>query len=81
MVGQDVAAGFIRLDKNNGRYEITTLALSKNMDASMFVKVQNGNTYQFTFMRDGSQLKVRYLGSVGDVTLNAYVIAVSSVQL
>ena len=49
LVGQDVAAGFIRLDKNNGRYKITTLALSKNMDASMFVKVQNGNIYQFNF--------------------------------
>lgn len=81
LVGQDVAQGFIRLDKNDGRYKITTLALSKNMDVSMFVKVQNGNTYQFNFRREGAQLKVRYLGSVGDVTLNVYVIAVSSVQL
>ena len=81
LVGQDVAAGFIRLDKNNGRYEITTLALSKNMDASMFVKVQNGNTYQFNFRREGAQLKVRYLGSVGDVTLNVYAIAVSTALL
>lgn len=81
LVGQDVAAGFIRLDKNNGRYEITTLTLSKNMDASMFVKVQNGNTYQFNFRREGAQLKVRYLGSVGDVTLNVYAIAVSTALL
>ena len=81
LVGQDVAAGFIRLDKNNGRYEIATLALSKNMDASMFVKVQNGNTYQFNFRREGAQLKVRYLGSVGDVTLNVYAIAVSTALL
>lgn len=81
LVGQDVAAGFIRLDKNNGRYKITTLALSKNMDVSMFVKVQNGNTYQFNFRREGAQLKVRYLGSVGDVTLNVYAIAVSTALL
>ena len=81
LVGQDVAPGFIRWDKNDGRYKITTLALSKNMDASTIVKVQSGNTYQFTFRREGAQLKVRYLGSVGDVTLNVYVIAVSSMQL
>ncbi len=47
----------------------------------MFVKVQNGNTYQFNFRREGAQLKVRYLGSVGDVTLNVYAIAVSTALL
>ena len=81
LVGQDVAPGFIRWDKNDGRYKITTLALSKNMDVSMFVKVQSGNTYQFNFRREGAQLKARYLGSVGDVTLNVYVIAVSTALL
>ena len=80
LVGQEVAESFFRFDKG-GRCQITTLALTKNAEVFTVVKVRGGNTYQFTFMRDGSQLKVRYLGSVGDVTLNAYVIAVSSVQL
>ena len=80
LVGQEVAESFFRFDKG-GRCQITTLALTKNAEVFTVVKVRGGNTYQFTFMRDGSHLKVRYLGSVGDVTLNAYVIAVSSVQL
>ena len=80
LVGQEVAESFFRFDKG-GRCQITTLALTKNAEVFTVVKVRGGNTYQFTFMRDGSQLKVRYLGSVGDVTLNVYAIAVSSVQL
>lgn len=80
LVGQEVAESFFRFDKG-GRCQITTLALTKNTEVFTVVKVRGGNTYQFTFMRDGSQLKVRYLGSVGDVTLNVYVIAVSSMQL
>ena len=80
LVGQEVAESFFRFDKG-GRCQITTLALTKNTEVFTVVKVRGGNTYQFTFMRDGSQLKVRYLGSVGDVTLNVYAIAVSSVQL
>lgn len=80
LVGQEVAESFFRFDKG-GRYQITTLALTKNTEVFTVVKVRGGNTYQFTFMRDGSQLKVRYLGSVGDVTLNVFVIAVSSMQL
>ena len=80
LVGQEVAESFFRFDKG-GRCQITTLALTKNAEVFTVVKVRGGNTYQFTFMRDGSQLKVRYLGSVGDVTLNVYVIAVSSMQL
>lgn len=80
LVGQEVADSFFRFDKG-GRCQITTLALTKNAEVFTVVKVQSGNTYQFTFRREGAQLKVRYLGSVGDVTLNVYVIAVSSVQL
>ena len=80
LVGQEVAESFFRFDKG-GRCQITTLALTKNAEVFTVVKVRGGNTYQFTFMRDGSQLKVRYLGSVGDVTLNVYAIAVSSAQL
>lgn len=80
LVGQEVAESFFRFDKG-GRCQITMLALTKNTEVFTVVKVRGGNTYQFTFMRDGSQLKVRYLGSVGDVTLNVYVIAVSSMQL
>lgn len=80
LVGQEVAESFFRFDKG-GRCQITTLALTKNAEVFTVVKVRGGNTYQFTFMRDGSQLKVRYLGSVGDVTLNVYAIAVSSMQL
>lgn len=80
LVGQEVADSFFRFDKG-GRCQITTLALTKNAEVFTVVKVQSGNTYQFTFRREGAQLKVRYLGSVGDVTLNVYAIAVSTAVL